>query len=72
MKSIAAFKHLAVAGVASLMLCTGIGVANADNEFPGDKPIELVIHSSLRRWHRCDRADDVDPNPPRAEGRYVC
>jgi hypothetical protein len=44
MKSIAAFKHLAVAGVASLMLCTGIGVANADNEFPGDKPIELVIH----------------------------
>ena len=46
MKSITAFKHLAAAGVASLMLCTGIGVANADTEFPGDKPIELVIHSS--------------------------
>ena len=46
MKSMAAFEHLAVANVASIDFCSGSGVANADNQFRGDKPIELVIHSS--------------------------
>lgn len=46
MKSMAAFEHLAVANVASIDFCSGSGVANADNQFRGDKPIELMIHSS--------------------------
>ena len=48
MKSMAAFEHLAVANVASIDFCSGIGsgVANADNQIRGDKPIELMIHSS--------------------------
>jgi hypothetical protein len=52
MKSMAAFKHLAVADVASIGFCSrngnGIGsaIATADNQFRGDKPIELVSHSS--------------------------
>ena len=40
----AAFTHLAVANVASIDFCSG--VANADNQFRGDKPIELMMHSS--------------------------
>lgn len=50
MKSMAAFEHLAVANVASIDFCSGSGsgsgVANADNQIRGDKPIELMIHSS--------------------------
>ena len=48
MKPMAAFTHLADANVAFIDLCSGCGsgVANADNQFRGDKPIELVIHSS--------------------------
>jgi hypothetical protein len=48
MKSMAAFEHLAVANVASINFCSGSGsgVANADNQIRGDKPIELMIHSS--------------------------
>ena len=45
-KSMAAFQHLAVADVASIGFCSGSGVSNVDNEFRGDKPIELLIHSS--------------------------
>ena len=40
----AAFTHLAVANVASIDFCSG--VVDADNQFRGDKPIELMIHSS--------------------------
>jgi hypothetical protein len=52
MKSMAAFEHLAVANVASIDFCSGSGsgsgsgFANADNQIRGDKPIELMIHSS--------------------------
>ena len=46
MKSMAAFEHLAVANVTSIDFCSGSGVANADNQIRGDKPIELMIHSS--------------------------
>ncbi len=46
MKPMAAFTHLAVANVASIDFSSGSGVTNADNQFRGDKPIELVIHSS--------------------------
>ena len=46
MKSMAAFEHLAVANVASIDFCSGRGVANADNQIRGDKPIGLMIHSS--------------------------
>ena len=45
MKPMAAFQHLAVANVASIDFCSGSSVANADNKFRGDKPIELMIHS---------------------------
>ena len=44
MKPMAAFTDLAVANVASTDFCSG--GANADNQFRGDKPIELMIHSS--------------------------
>ena len=44
MKPMAAFTDLAVANVAPTDFCSG--GANADNQFRGDKPIELVIHSS--------------------------
>ena len=46
MKPMAAFQHLAVTDVASIDFCSGSSVANADNKFRGDKPIELMIHSS--------------------------
>ena len=46
MKSTAAFTRPAVADVTSRRLCNGNGVVDADNEFRGDKPIELMIHSS--------------------------
>ena len=52
MKSMAAFEHLAVANVASINFCSGSGsgsgsgVANSDNQIGGDKPIELMTHSS--------------------------
>ena len=46
MKSMAAFTRSAVANVASIDFCSGSGVANADNQIRGDKPIELMIHSS--------------------------
>jgi len=44
MKSMAAFEHLAVANVASIDFCSGSGGANADNQFRGDKPFELMIY----------------------------
>ena len=44
MKPMAAFTDLAVENVASTDFCSG--GANADNQFRGDKPFELVIHSS--------------------------
>lgn len=44
MKPMAAFTRSAVANFASIDFCHG--VANADNQFRGDKPIELMIHSS--------------------------
>ena len=46
MKPMAAFTRPAVADVTSHRLCDGNGFADADNEFRGDKPIELMIHSS--------------------------
>ena len=46
MKSMAAFTRSAVANVASIDFCSGTSVANADNQIRGDKPIELMIHSS--------------------------
>ena len=46
MKPMVAFVCPAVADVTSRRLCNGSGVVDADNEFWGDKPIELMIHSS--------------------------
>ena len=46
MKPMAAFQHLAVANVTSIDFCSGSSVANADNEFWSDRPIELMIHPS--------------------------
>ena len=44
MKPMDAFARPAVADVTSRRLCNG--VVDADNEFWGDKPIELMVHSS--------------------------
>ena len=44
-KPMADFTRRAVADVTSRRLCNGNGVVDADNEFWGDKPIELVTHS---------------------------
>ena len=44
MKPMAAFTRSAVANFASIDFCSG--VANADNQFRDDKPIELMTHSS--------------------------
>ena len=46
MKPMAAFTCSAVADVTSRRLCNGNGVVDADNQFRGDKPVELMIHSS--------------------------
>ena len=48
MKPMDAFARPAVPDVTSRRLCSGNCVVDADNEFWGDKPIELMIHSSYR------------------------
>ena len=63
MKPMAAFTRSTAADVTSRRLCNGNGVLDADNEFWGDKPIELMIHSPYG-----DGADDVVPDAPRAKG----